>query len=47
MAIRVHSQLKIIAFIANGIRQRHEISKHLQDQKIDVALLSGTQLKTS
>jgi hypothetical protein len=32
MASRVHRPLKIIAFNANGIgRQRHELSKQLQD----------------
>ena len=46
MATRVHRPLKIVAFNANGIsRQRHEFSKQLQDQKIDVALLSETHLK--
>jgi len=46
MAARVHRTLKVIAFNANGIsRQRHEFSKQLQDQKIDVALLSETHLK--
>jgi hypothetical protein len=34
--------LKIIAFNANGIwRRRYELSKHLQDLHIDVALLSN------
>jgi exonuclease III len=46
MATRVHRPLKVIAFNANGIsRQRHEFSKQLQEQKIDVALLSETHLK--
>jgi hypothetical protein len=41
MASRVHRPLKIIAFNANGIaRQRHELSKQLQDFRIDVALFS-------
>jgi hypothetical protein len=38
MASRVHRLLKIIAFNANGIgRQRHELSKQLQDLRIEVA----------
>jgi exonuclease III len=46
MANRVHRPLKFIAFNANGIRrQRYELSKHLQDLHIDVALLSETHLK--
>jgi hypothetical protein len=43
MADRVHRPLKVIAFNANGIgRQRHMLSKQLQDLHIDVALLSDT-----
>jgi exonuclease III len=46
MASRVHRPLKIIAFNANGIgRQRHELSKQLQDLSIDVALFSETYPK--
>ena len=46
MATRVHRPLKVIAFNAHGIsRQHHDFSKQLQDQKIDVALLSETHLK--
>jgi exonuclease III len=46
MAARIHRPLKVIAFNANGIsRQRYEFSKQLQDQKVDVALLSETHLK--
>jgi exonuclease III len=46
MAARIHRPLKIVAFNANGIlRQRHELSKQLQDLHIDVALLSETHLK--
>jgi exonuclease III len=46
MAARVHRPLKVIAFNANGIlRQRYELSKQLQEQHIDVALLSETHLK--
>jgi hypothetical protein len=38
MATRIHRPFKIIAFNANGIgRQRHELSKQLQDLRIDVA----------
>jgi endonuclease/exonuclease/phosphatase (EEP) superfamily protein YafD len=45
MAARIHRPLKIIAFNADGIwRQRHELSKELQDLYIDVALLSETHL---
>jgi hypothetical protein len=43
MTSRVHRALKILAFNANGIgRQRHELSKQLQDLIIDVALFSET-----
>jgi hypothetical protein len=46
MTSRVHRPLKIIAFNANGTgRQRHELSKQLQDLSIDVALFSETYLK--
>jgi exonuclease III len=46
MTSRVHRTLKILAFNANGIgRQRHELSKQLQDLSIDVALFSETHLK--
>jgi exonuclease III len=46
MTSRVHRPLKIIAFNANGIgRQRHELSKQLQDLSIDVTLFSDTHLK--
>jgi exonuclease III len=46
MAARVHTPLKIVAFNVNGIwRQRHELSKQLQNLHIDVALLSETHLK--
>jgi len=46
MTTRIHRPLKIIAFNANGIsRQRQEFNKQLQDQKIDLALLSETHLK--
>jgi hypothetical protein len=39
MATRVHRPLKVVAFNANGVvRQRYELSKQLQDQRIDVAL---------
>jgi hypothetical protein len=41
MAARIHRPLKIIAFNENGIwRQRYELSKQMQDLRIDVALLS-------
>jgi hypothetical protein len=47
MATRVHRPLKVVAFNANGIgRQRYELSKQLQEQRIDVALLSETHLKS-
>jgi exonuclease III len=47
MAARVHRLLKVIAFNVNGIwRQCYELSKHVQDLYIDVALLSETHLKT-
>jgi exonuclease III len=43
MATRVHRPLKVVAFNANGIgRQRYELSKQLQEQRVDVALLSET-----
>jgi exonuclease III len=46
MASRVHRPLKIISFNANGIgRQRHVLSKQLQDLHIDVALFSETHPK--
>jgi hypothetical protein len=46
MASRVHMPLKVVAFNAKGTRrQRYELSKHLQQQRIDVALLSETHLK--
>jgi hypothetical protein len=46
MATRVHRTLKAIAFNANGIgRQRYELSKHLQDLHLDVALFLDTHLK--
>jgi hypothetical protein len=46
MVTRAHRPLKSIAFNANGIgRQDYDISKQLQEQCRDVALLSGTHLK--
>jgi hypothetical protein len=46
MSSRVHWPLKVIAFNANGIgRQRHELSKQLQDLHIDLALFSETHPK--
>jgi exonuclease III len=46
MTSRIHRPLKILAFNANGIeRQRHELSKQLQDFSIDVALFYETYLK--
>jgi hypothetical protein len=46
MASRLHRPLKIIAFNANVIgMQRYELSKQLQDHKVDVALFSETHLK--
>ncbi|PNF33104.1 hypothetical protein B7P43_G15752 [Cryptotermes secundus] len=46
MATRVYRPLKIIAFNASGIwRQRYELSKQLQDLRVDVALFSETHLK--
>jgi exonuclease III len=47
MASRVHRPLKIIAFNANGIaRKCHELSKQLQDLRVDVSLFSETYPKT-
>jgi hypothetical protein len=44
MATKVHRPLKIVAFNANGIgRQRYELSKQMQDLKIDVAVFGDTQ----
>jgi exonuclease III len=46
MASRVHRTLKILSFNANGIlRQRNQLSKQLEDLRIDVALFSETHLK--
>jgi exonuclease III len=46
MATRVHRPLKVLAFNANGIeRQRYELSKQLQDLRVDVALFTETHLK--
>jgi hypothetical protein len=46
MATRIHRPLKVVAFNTNGIvRQRHELNKQLQEQRIDVALFSETHLK--
>jgi hypothetical protein len=46
MAARVHSPLKVREFNANDIwRQRHELSKQLQDLHLDVVLLLETYLK--
>jgi len=46
MNSRVHRPIKINAFNENGIlRQRYEFSTQLQRRRIDVALLSETQLK--
>jgi len=46
MTTRVHRTLKVVAFNANGIgRQRFELCKQLQAQRIDVTLLSVTHLK--
>jgi hypothetical protein len=45
MATRVRRPLDIIAFNANDIwRQLYDLGKQLQDLRIDVALLSETQL---
>jgi hypothetical protein len=46
MASSVHRPLKVIEFKANVIwRQRHDLSKQLQDLHIDVALLTEIHLK--
>jgi hypothetical protein len=46
MATRLHRPLKVLASNANGTgRQRYELSKQLQEQRIDVTLLSETHLK--
>jgi hypothetical protein len=47
MTTRVHRPLKVIEFNANDIgRQRHELSKQLQELHVDVVLFSETHLKT-
>jgi hypothetical protein len=46
MATRVHRLLKVIAFNANNIvRQLYDLSKQLEDLRVDVALFSETHLK--
>jgi exonuclease III len=46
MASRVHKPLKILSFNANGIlRQRNDLSKQLEDLRIDVAMFLETNLK--
>jgi hypothetical protein len=46
MISRFNRPLKTILFNANGIgRQRHELSKQLQDLRTDVALSSEPHLK--
>jgi exonuclease III len=46
MSVKIHRPLKVVAFNANGIaRQRFELSKQLQAQRIDVANLFETRLK--
>jgi hypothetical protein len=46
MVSRARRPLKVIAFNANEIwRRRYELSKQLQDLRIDVALLSEIHLK--
>jgi hypothetical protein len=46
MSTRVHRPLKVVVFNAKGTgRQRYELRKQLQEQRIDVALLSETHLK--
>jgi hypothetical protein len=46
MAARLRRPLSVIVFNANCVwKQRYEISKQVQDVKIDVALLSETHLK--
>jgi hypothetical protein len=46
MVAGVHRPLKVTAFNANDIsRQRYDISKHLQNLNLDVALLSETHPK--
>jgi hypothetical protein len=43
MANRIHKALKIIAFNANGIwLQHYELSKQIQNQRIDVATSKTT-----
>lgn len=47
MAVRLNTPLKVIAINANGVwRQPYELSRQPQDLLIDVALFSGTHLKT-
>jgi hypothetical protein len=46
MANIIHRPLGIMSFNANDIlKQRHELSKLLEDLRIDLALFSGTHLK--
>jgi hypothetical protein len=46
MAARIHRPLRVVASNANGIAsQRYELSKHVQELQIDVALLSETYSK--
>jgi hypothetical protein len=45
MSYGIHRPLKVIAFNTNGSwRWRYELSEHLQDIHIDVALLSDSHL---
>jgi hypothetical protein len=45
MATRFHRPLKVVAFNANGIgKQCFELSKQLQDHRIDGAVLSETSI---
>jgi hypothetical protein len=47
MATRVHRPLKVVAFNANGIeRQRYELNKQLQEQRIDVAHLKLSDMNS-
>jgi hypothetical protein len=46
MATRSHRLLRVIEFNTNGIgKHRYELSKQLQDLRVDAALFSGTHLK--
>jgi hypothetical protein len=46
MVTGIHRPLNVVEFNASGIgRQRHQLSKQLKDQYIDMILFSETHLK--